>query len=162
MATTQTNSAEPLAKAPQNSRKARAAYALMQHPTLEKAAQAVGVNPATLRRWRQQPEFQQRCAEIRGELDAQLQGLLPQGAMAGFVVMNRLLADPAVAASTRFQVAKYLMDRTDAARVRAQPPAATSKPTSDKLEIVFVNPKDSTLVPGQASPPVRTPPGSMD
>jgi hypothetical protein len=65
----------------------------MQYPTLEKAAQAVGVNPSTLRRWRQQPEFQQRCAEIRSEQDAQLQGLLPQGAINGYVTMNRLLAD---------------------------------------------------------------------
>jgi transposase-like protein len=130
----------------------------MQHPTLEKAAQAVGVNPSTLRRWRKQPEFQERCAEFRSELEAQLQGLLPQGGLAGFVMMNRLLADSTVAASTRFQVAKYLMDRADASRVRAQPSAATSEPPSKKLEIVFVDSKCEEFVPGQASVPFRTPP----
>jgi|HubBroStandDraft_1064217.scaffolds.fasta_scaffold91760_2 hypothetical protein len=141
MTTSQTNSAEPSAKAPQSSRKARAAHALLQYPTLEKAAQAVGVHPATLRRWRQQPEFQQKCAEILGELEAQLQGLLPQGAIAGFVVINRLLGDNAVPAGTRLQAAKYLMDRGERARILTQPQVPTSKPPTNRIEVVFVDAK---------------------
>ena len=51
----------------QGNRKDRAKLALLQHGSTEKAAEAVGIHPATLWRWMKQPEFQQALREARRE-----------------------------------------------------------------------------------------------
>ena len=85
------------------SRKQRAILALMQYPTLEKAAQAVGVHPTTIRRWMQQPEFRDALVQARREVFSQATGRLQQATQLAVTTLIKTMADTNTSASTRVQ-----------------------------------------------------------
>jgi len=66
---------------PKRSRQGRwdpAILALLQNNTREKAAQAAGINPATLYRWQKDPGFQTALMDARREVFGQAMGRLQQ------------------------------------------------------------------------------------
>jgi hypothetical protein len=66
---------------PKNSRKSRwnpAILALLQHATRDKAAEAAGINTATLYPWQKDPEFQAALLEARREVFGQAMGRVQQ------------------------------------------------------------------------------------
>jgi hypothetical protein len=66
---------------PKSSRKSRwnpAILALLQHATRDKAAEAAGINTATLYRWQKDPEFQAALLEARREVFGQAMGRVQQ------------------------------------------------------------------------------------
>src|ERR1022692_505179 len=66
---------------PKSSRKSRwnpAILALLQHATRDKAAEAAGINTATLYRWQKAPEFQAALLEARREVFGQAMGRVQQ------------------------------------------------------------------------------------
>jgi hypothetical protein len=81
-----------------------AVSAVLTAPTLEAAAQLVGIPASTLRRWRGRPEFARQLAIVQGEI---LQG-----------VVNSLRSAGLDAAQTLRQVAKDPKEPTPA-RIRA-------------------------------------------
>jgi transposase-like protein len=92
-------------------RKDRAILALLEHPTMEKAAEAVGVHPATLRRWLRQPEFQESLRQARREKFSQSMGLLHLGTNAAISNLLKIMRDPNQPGSTQVRAIDSLLNR---------------------------------------------------
>jgi len=102
---------EKLIKNCRTSRKDRAILALLEHPTAEKAAEAVGVHPTTLRRWLRQPEFQEALRQARREKFSQSMGLLHLGTSAAVAHLMKLMRDPNQPGSTQIRAIDSLLNR---------------------------------------------------
>lgn len=94
-----------------NSRKDRAIIALFENPTLEKAAQAVGVHPSTLRRWLREPEFQEKVRQANRERYSQSMRLLHLGTAGAVSNLLKLTRDPAQPGSTQVRAIDTLLNR---------------------------------------------------
>jgi transposase-like protein len=92
-------------------RKDRAILALLEHPTLEKAAEAVGVHPSTLRRWLKQAEFQEALRQARREKFLQAMGLLHLGTSAAAAHLLKIMRDPNQPGSTQIRAIDSLLNR---------------------------------------------------
>lgn len=86
----------------------RAILALMQGATREKAAEAAGVDPATLYRWQKDPEFQKAQLEARREVFGQATGRLQQAANTAVDTLIGIMNDPE--ARGRVQAAKCVLE----------------------------------------------------
>jgi len=75
-------------KGSKQTRKDRAILAMLQHVTIEKAAAAVPMHPATLYRWLKQPDFRDQLIKARHTAFSQCLARLHQAAP---VAANRLL-----------------------------------------------------------------------
>lgn len=93
------------------SRKDRAVLALLEHPTVEKAADVVGVHPATLRRWLREPEFQEALRQARREKFVQSMGLLHLGTNAAISNLLKIMRDPNQPGSTQVRAIDSLLNR---------------------------------------------------
>jgi hypothetical protein len=93
------------------SRKDRAILALLEHPTLEKAAEAAGVHPSTLRRWLRQPEFQGALREGRREKYVQSMGLLHLGTNTAISNLLKIIRDPNQSGSTQVRAIDSWLNR---------------------------------------------------
>jgi hypothetical protein len=102
---------EKLIKNCRTSRKDRAILALLEHPTLEKAAEAVGIHPTTLRRWLRQPEFQEALRQARREKFSQSMGLLHLGTNAAISNLLKIMRDPNQPGSTQVRAIDSLLNR---------------------------------------------------
>jgi DNA-binding IclR family transcriptional regulator len=102
---------EKLIKNFRTSRKDRAILALLEHPTLEKAAEAVGVHSTTLRRWSRQPEFQEALRQARREKFSQSMGLLHLGTNAAISNLLKIMRDPNQPGSTQVRAIDSLLNR---------------------------------------------------
>jgi hypothetical protein len=92
-------------------RKDRAILALLEHSTMEKAAEAAGVHPTTLRRWLRQPEFQEALRQARREKFLQAMGLLHLGTGAAVAHLMKLMRDPNQPGSTQIRAIDSLLNR---------------------------------------------------
>ena len=99
----------------QGSRKERAIMALLQYPTLEKAAEAVSVHPVTLWRWCRQPEFHEALLNARREAFSQSVGRLQQASSAAVGTLLRIMADNNAPASSRVRAAHCVLDQSQKA-----------------------------------------------
>jgi transposase-like protein len=97
-------------KTPQTSRRDRAILALLENPTLEKAAEVVGVHPTTLRRWLRQPDFHQALQQARHEAFSQSMRRLQQGANPAVGTLFRIMADAGTPASSRVRAAQCVLE----------------------------------------------------
>ena len=96
---------------PKRSRKNRwdrVILALLQGDTREKAAEAAGVDPATLYRWQKAPEFQKAQLEARREVFGQATGRLQQAANTAVDTLIGIMNDPE--ARGRVQAAKCVLE----------------------------------------------------
>lgn len=93
------------------SRKDRAILAMLEHPTLEKAAEAAGVHPSTLRRWLRQPEFQDALREGRREKFVQSMGLLHLGTNTAISNLLKIIRDPNEKGSTQVRAIDSWLNR---------------------------------------------------
>jgi len=85
---------------------------MLQHATREEAAQAAGINPATLYRWQKDPRFQQALLEARREVFGQAMGRLQQAAKVAVDTLIGIMTDPEAAASGRVQASKCVLDQS--------------------------------------------------
>jgi transposase-like protein len=92
-------------------RKDRAVLALIEHPTMEKAAEAVGVHPTTLRRWLREPEFQEALRQARREKFSQAMGLLHLGTSAAVAQLLRIMRDPNEKGATQVRAIDCVLNR---------------------------------------------------
>jgi hypothetical protein len=97
-------------KTPQTSRRDRAILALLENPTLEKAAEVVAVHPTTLRRWLRQPDFHQALQQARHEAFSQSMRRLQQGANPAVGTLFRIMADASTPASSRVRAAQCVLE----------------------------------------------------
>ena len=123
--------------------KDQAILAMLQSPTLEKAAQTVGIHPSTLRRWWKNPEFRRRYEEAKDAAFLQAKGWLQQGCQAAVGTVFQIMRDNQVAASTRLQAAKYVLDQ-DRRSARYE---ADRKPELPSIKVTFVKPSDVRAAP---------------
>jgi hypothetical protein len=100
---------------PKTSRKAkwdRAILALLQGETREKAAEATGVDPATLYRWQKDPEFQKAQLEARREVFGRATGRLQQASNTAVDTLIRILTDADAPVTGVVQAAKCVLDQS--------------------------------------------------
>jgi hypothetical protein len=91
------------------SREDRAILALLQYPSVPKAAEALGIHPATLWRRLQKPQFQNKLHQARREAFSQNLGRLQQGSSAATSTLLRLMADAQTPASSRVRAAETIL-----------------------------------------------------
>jgi len=92
-------------------RKGRAIVALLEQPTIEKAAEAAGVHPTTLRRWLRQAEFQDALRQARREKYSQAMGLLHLGTAAAVAHLLKIMRDPNQPGSTQVRAIDCVLNR---------------------------------------------------
>jgi len=91
-------------------RQDEAILALLQNSTLEKAAEAAKVHPATLRRWWKDADFRSKYEEAAKGYHAHAIGRMQSNSQAAVATVMRLMANQATSDSVRLQAAKYLLD----------------------------------------------------
>lgn len=93
----------------------KAVLALLQNPTIEKAANAVGISNVTLWRWMQQGEFQARLRAARRQAYAQCIGRLQQASSAAVGTLLRVMTDQSAPAASRVRAAESVLDHASKA-----------------------------------------------
>ena len=92
-------------------KKEEAIAALLSHRSIEEAARAVDLNPNTLLRWLQVPEFRDAFLRARREVVQQAVARLQQATGAAGTVALKLMTDPNVPAAVRLRAAEFVFDR---------------------------------------------------
>jgi transposase-like protein len=103
---------------------------LLQYPTIEKAAHAVGVHPTTLRRWLKQPKFQEKYGAAMDEIYQHAKGRMLQGSQAAVATVFRIMTDLSVAPGTRLQAAKCVLGSRERSE-RAERPSQHGSPGTE-------------------------------
>jgi len=88
-----------------------AIVALLEQPTLTKAAEKIGVNQATLFRWLKEEDFRERYFEVRREAVSQAVSRLQQVMTGAVDILYDIGQDKNVAANVRVTAAKAIIDR---------------------------------------------------
>ena len=91
-------------------KKEEAIAALLSHKSVEDAARAVNVNPNTLLRWLQVPEFRRPYLKARSEVVQQSVARMQQATGAASVTILKLMTDPNVPAAVRLRAAECVFD----------------------------------------------------
>jgi hypothetical protein len=97
-------------RAPLTAKQERAIAELLARPTMESAAEAVGVTALTLRRWRQNPAFS--AAYRRARMEAQEEAAGRLRLLSGIAVQSLadVLADPETKDADRIRAAAVVLD----------------------------------------------------
>ena len=93
-----------------NRRQDQAILALLEHPTLERAATALNISSVTLWRWMQSPEFQAAYREARRQSFSQSIGRLQHAAVAAVTTLLKVMVDAHTPAATRVRAADSVLD----------------------------------------------------
>ena len=88
----------------------RAIAALLARPTIEGAAEALGVNPATVHRWLGEPAFEAAYRTARRAAVTQAVTRLQQVSSGAVAVLVQVMADTANPAGTRVSAAKTVLE----------------------------------------------------
>jgi hypothetical protein len=91
-------------------KKEQAIAALLSHRSVEEAARAVDLDPNTLLRWLQFPEFKAEYLKARREAVSQAVARLQQATGAAGVTILKLMTDPNVPAAVRLRAAECVFD----------------------------------------------------
>ena len=91
-------------------RREQAVVALLQHPTIEKAAAAVGVSHVTLWRWMQTEEFQQAYRKARRQAFSQSLARLQHAASAATATLLKIMVDREAPAASRVRAAAHVLE----------------------------------------------------
>jgi transposase-like protein len=92
-------------------KKEEAIAALLSSKSVEDAARAIGVNPNTLLRWLQIPEFQQAFLKARREAVHQAVARLQQATGAAAITILKLMTDASVPPAVRLRAAECVFDQ---------------------------------------------------
>jgi hypothetical protein len=90
-------------------RQDRMILALLEHPTHDKAATALGVSPVTLWRWLQKPEFQEAYRRARREAFSQSVARLQHASNAAVGTLLRVMTDREAPAASRVRAADVVL-----------------------------------------------------
>ena len=96
------------------SREDRAVLALLQYPSVTKAAEALGIHPSTLWRWLKKPSLQAKLHEARRQQFSQNVGRLQQGCSAATTTLCRIMIDEQSPASSRVRAAESILRHAEA------------------------------------------------
>ena len=90
-------------------RQDKAVEAMLQQPTLARAAAAVGVHERTLRRWLAEPAFRDAVQAARRAAFGQAMGLVQWYASVAVAALVKVVNDPAAPANCRVTAAAVLL-----------------------------------------------------
>ena len=96
-------------------KKEAAVLALLTQRNNEEAAHAIGVDPKTLFRWQQIPEFQAALRKARRDAVAQSTARLQQATSAAATTLLKVMVDPATPASTKVRAAECVLSHAQKA-----------------------------------------------
>jgi hypothetical protein len=88
----------------------QAIAALLTHPSIEDVARLAGVGEKTLRRWMQQPQFNERYLRARREVVSQTVARVQQATGAAGVTILKLMTDVNVTAAVRLRAAESVLN----------------------------------------------------
>ena len=88
----------------------KAITALLTQPTIEAAATSLGINPATVHRWLQEPGFADAYRSARRAAVGQAVTRLQQMSGGAVAVLVQVMADKANPAATRVNAAKTVLE----------------------------------------------------
>jgi|HubBroStandDraft_5_1064220.scaffolds.fasta_scaffold19182_7 hypothetical protein len=88
---------------------ASAVGAVLTAPTLEDAAQAIGIPVSTLRRWRNRPEFTRQLALVQEEILQGIAGTLRSAGLDAARVLRQIVNDPQAKAPARVRAAGLIL-----------------------------------------------------
>ena len=91
------------------SREDRAVLALLQYPSVIKAAEALGIHPSNLWRWLKKPSLQAKLHEARRQQFSQNVGRLQQGCSAATTTLYLIMIDEQSPASSRVRAAETIL-----------------------------------------------------
>ena len=91
-------------------RQDRIIVALLEHPTLDKAATAIGVSSVTVWRWMRRPEFQEAYRKARREAFSQSVARLQHAASAAVGTLLRVMTDREAPAASRVRAADVVLE----------------------------------------------------
>ena len=91
-------------------RKERAVLALLEQPTVEKAAATVGISDVTLWRWLRTPEFQKAYREAHREAFSQCVARLQNASSAAVGTLLRVMLDRDAPAASRVRAADCVLN----------------------------------------------------
>jgi len=91
-------------------KKEEAIAALLIQRTIEDAARAVGIGPATLLRWMKEPEFDGAYRSARHKAFGQSTARLQQGASAAASTLLKVMVDPGTPVSTKVRAAECVLN----------------------------------------------------
>ncbi len=83
--------------------------ALLNEPTVRKAAESIGVDERTVHRWLDQPEFSRRYRKARREAFAQAIALTQKYAPHAVQTLMKVMADPTAAHTAKVSAATALL-----------------------------------------------------
>jgi hypothetical protein len=92
-------------------KKEEAIAALLSHRSVEDAARAAGLNPNTLLRWLQTPEFGKEYRQARREAVHQSVARMQQAIGAAATTVLKLMTDMNIPAAVRLRAAECVFDR---------------------------------------------------
>src|SRR5271169_130594 len=93
-------------------KKEAAVAALLTARNTEEAARAVGIGPATLRRWQKEPEFDAAYREAIRLSYKQSIGRMHQASSAAVSTLLKVMVDPTTPASTKVRAADSVLAHT--------------------------------------------------
>ena len=91
-------------------KKEEAIAALLSHKSIEDAARAIRLNPNTLLRWLQVPEFREAYLKARRASVHQAVARMQQATGVAGTVILKLMTDPNVPAAVRLRAAECVFD----------------------------------------------------
>ncbi|MFH1624557.1 MAG: hypothetical protein ABID54_05300 [Pseudomonadota bacterium] len=91
-------------------KKEQAVVALLEHPTVREAAQAVGIGEATLFRWLQVPEFQDAYREGKRQIVNHAISRLQQATVEAVETLREIMRDKEKPPSPRVTAAKAVLE----------------------------------------------------
>jgi hypothetical protein len=94
--------------------------AMLQQPSLEKAATAAQISTATAWRINQTPEFQREYRKARREAYGQAMARLEQSSSAAVNTLLRVLTEPQHSAATRIRAAECVLNHAAKANDREE------------------------------------------
>jgi transposase-like protein len=92
-------------------KKEEAIAALLSHKSVEEAARAVDLDPNTLLRWLQLPEFKAEYLKARREAVDQSVARMQQATGAAAITVLKLMTDTNVPAAVRLRAAECVFDQ---------------------------------------------------
>ncbi len=83
--------------------------ALLEHPTLEKAAASIGISDVTLWRWMKKPEFAEAYRKARRDAFSQSVARLQHASSAAVGTLLRIMTDREAPAASRVRAADVVL-----------------------------------------------------
>jgi predicted DNA-binding protein (UPF0251 family) len=115
----------------------RIALALLEHSTQERAAAALGMSAATIRRWVQKPEFQELYREARREAYSHIIGRAQQAAPLAARTLLHIMVDKHASTAAQSRASRCVLSRANVFRfedLQAQIESLLQIQREDELE----------------------------